>query len=441
MEATGDKYKVEVDTHEQVRPRRRSSALLKHIDDKRTSWVDATESAIKILETERNERRSFLPYFGIDKKWQRKLRIALSPSPCEATFQLLWLISFHCLATPFVYYLLMQRIILSAAFFLVGLNVVMKVITIGENFRRDDNIASIILRMVGEARKKNFLTLMSRPLGFLSGTARKISSALSLVVTVCLIALYFLQIHTYSVPVHACIIAFWVLLIAPMLPQFPISIEVITNYFTQTADALAIMINEFEVYDTTAHSSGFQAPLSPIKTKLNFERAYENYHIMTGLIEQFSEAFAGYFFYAEFTLALATLCLLFAAADAIANAINTGGGLLSIFVTAFAVSNFVMYILCCCRIFFAAATITESVRRVENRVHRLEAIINVVDPSLRVEMKTFSDHILRGLPLTGFRSMGIIVSKSLGTKITYAMLTILSTAAMYGLRVADKLGR
>ena len=329
----------------------------------------------------------------------------------------------------------MQRIILSAAFFLVGLNVVMKVITIGENFRRDDNIASIILRMVGEARKKNFLTLMSRPLGFLSGTARKISSALTLVSIACLIALYFLQIHTYSV--HACIIAFWVLLIASTLPQLPIGHEVISNYFTQTADALAIMINEFEVYDTTAHSSGFQAPLSPIKTKLNFERAYENYHIMTGLIEQFSEAFAGYFFYAEFTLALATLCFLFAAADAIANAVNTGGGLLSIFVAAVAVSNFVMYILCCCRIFLAAATITESVRRVENRVHRLEAIINVVDPSLRVEMKTFSDHILRGLPLTGFRSMGIIVSKSLGTKITYAMLTILSTAAMYGLRVAD----
>ena len=108
MEAAGDKYKVEVDTHEQVsRPRWRSSALLKHIVDKRTSWVDAAESAIKILETERNEQRSSLPYFGIDKTWQRRLRIALSPRPCEATFQLLWLISFYCVALPVVYYLIM----------------------------------------------------------------------------------------------------------------------------------------------------------------------------------------------------------------------------------------------------------------------------------------------------------------------------------------------
>jgi len=100
----------------------------------------------------------------------------------------------------------------------------------------------------------------------------------------------------------------------------------------------------------------------------------------------------------------------------------------------FAISYFLVFALAIKCILTSAAQITESVKRVQRRVHRIEAVLNLMDPSMHDEFAKFYQHSERGLPLTGFRSMGIIISSDLGAKFSYGAFTIISSAAFYSMR-------
>ena len=76
------------------------------------------------------------------------------------------------------------------------------------------------------------------------------------------------------------------------------------------------MINTYEIVETiTDVESG--------EDKLDFKNGYDNYNIMIELVENFSKTFASFFFFAEFTLVLGTLCFLIASYDQISLLINS----------------------------------------------------------------------------------------------------------------------
>ena len=95
---------------------------------------------------------------------------------------------------------------------------------------------------------------------------------------------------------------------------------------------------------------------------------------------------------------------------------------------------FVIAIKC---IFTSAAQITESVKRVQHRVHRMEAALNFMYPSMQDDFARFYQHSERGLHLTGFRSMGIIISSNLGAKFTYGVFTVISSLLFYSIRYLE----
>ena len=85
-------------------------------------------------------------------------------------------------------------------------------------------------------------------------------------------------------------------------------------------------------------------------------------------------------------------------------------------------------------IFGMAAGLTAAMLRLENRMHKLNAQVNSDFPNQKEESKEFTAHVIAGLHLTGFRSMGIVISESLGAKVAYAFISIVGTGVMIALR-------
>ena len=103
----------------------------------------------------------------------------------------------------------------------------------------------------------------------------------------------------------------------------------------------------------------------------------------------------------------------------------------------YAISFFFVFVIAIKCIFSSAAQITESVKRVQHRVHRMEATLNLTYPSMQDDYARFYQHSERGLHLTGFRSMGIIISSNLGAKFTYGVFTVISSLLFYSIRYLD----
>eukprot|EP00944_MAST-04C_sp_MAST-4C-sp1_P004879 g4879.t1 len=173
------------------------------------------------------------------------------------------------------------------------------------------------------------------------------------------------------------------------------------------------------------------------RRRINFEQAYENFHVLIELVEQYSSCFAGYFFYAEFTLLLATVFLGVGTGDNIFKLIRDGFTLLGIFRVISSSMFFLLYVIVCKIVFSAAASITKAISNLKHRAHKLDAIISVIDPSSMDKSKKFYDHVCEGIKLSGFRSMGIIISNSLGAKLGYGALTLLSTVVMVAMKYVE----
>ena len=265
------------------------------------------------------------------------------------------------------------------------------------------------------------------------------------------IGIYVLLFNSPSLTLfgHVAFNGFWVLfMILPRLPVFPIGTGIASDYFYHVTKAFTKMINKdfviWEMEGSSGKASFDMANYTNVdlengdsRRRVNFEQAYENFHVLIELVEQYSYCFAGYFFYAEFTLLLATVFLGVGAGDNIFKLIRDGFTLLGILRVISSSMYFVFYVFVCKVVFSAAASITKAISNLKHRAHKLDAVISVIDPSSMDKSKKFYDHVCEGIKLSGFRSMGIIISNSLGAKLGYGALTLLSTVVMVAMKYVE----
>ena len=131
---------------------------------------------------------------------------------------------------------------------------------------------------------------------------------------------------------------------------------------------------------------------------------------------------------------MATVCLGVASYDQISLCITSGFSWNNIFYALIVFPQFIFYALVTKEVFTVAARLTSAMLRLENRMHKLNAQVNSDFPNQKEESKEFTAHVIAGLHLTGFRSMGIVISESLGAKIAYAFISIIGTGGMIALR-------
>merc|ERR1712178_119915 len=85
---------------------------------------------------------------------------------------------------------------------------------------------------------------------------------------------------------------------------------------------------------------------------------------------------AAFFFFAEFTLVLATVCLGVASYDQISLCITSGFSWNNIFYALIVFPQFIFYALVTKEVFTVAARLTSAMLRLENRMHKLNAQVN-----------------------------------------------------------------
>lgn len=432
--------------------RRRSSVLLDKFTERKLSWMKAMEKANTMLQEERqdaNEKNSKNKYFGYSKFSKRKMQVALAPSCCDQFLQTVTLLSLAALQF-YVHYILGFGLLYSFGTCLCYINLYIKTITTGNNFRKDDAAPFQILRMMDEKDRTFTLKKMDMPLGLAENKMEErfvtmyfFLNALSVVT---IYVLMFDGIISYN---HVAYSFFWVLNFLLHSPCFPVGMGIESDYFFHLTKAFTKMINEdfviWEVegngserlYDMTNDTDAIDLENGNGRKRVNFEQAYENFHILIDLVEQYSSCFAGYFFYAEFTLLLATVFLGVGTGDNVFNLIRNGFTMTGMMRVIGSTGFFFLYIHVCKIVFSAAASITKAISNLKYRAHKLDAVISVIDPSSMDKSKKFYDHVCEGIKLSGFRSMGIIISNSLGAKVAYGALTLISTVAMVAMKYVE----
>ena len=445
MESSGAKKYTVADDRKQ-----RSSVLLDKFTERKLSWIKAMEKANTTLEQERqdaNENNSKNQYFGYSKSSKRKMQVALAPSCCDqllqTSFYILFTICCFC-----AFYFLDFGLLFSFGMGLFSINLYVKTITTGNNFQNDDCAPFQILRMMDENDRSELLKKVD------SGLFSDYTYLLPIITMPWLagtVGIYVLLFNSPSLTLigHIAFHVFFVLFqVLPKLPVFPIGLGVESGYFYHVTKAFTKMINEdFVIWEVEgsdgkasfdmANNTNVDLENGDSRRRVNFEQAYENFHVLIELVEQYSSCFAGYFFYAEFTLLLATVFLGVGTGDNIFKLIRDGFTLLGIFRVMSSSMLFLLYVIICKIVFSAAASITKAISNLKHRAHKLDAIISVIDPSSMDKSKKFYDHVCEGIKLSGFRSMGIIISNSLGAKLGYGALTLLSTVVMVAMKYVE----
>ena len=415
--------------------RDRKSVLGLYGNVKGITWLEALAKAEAELDRERSKGVSLNGYYGDLPWWDRKMRIALAPTKCMYACNLLWNVVSLLFLQPYVVYMLCQRMLFTVGIFLIGCNVTSKLLTVGDSFKKDDCVVFQMLRMVSAGRKALALARSSRMMGFAYSYSRLLVNVLMLFLFSSFGIIYVYRYQQMSILQHTL---FWLAVInqtAGFAAWFPFSMGIMSNYFVSMAHLLSEMINTFELIDLKP--DGVENGKCDGKTI--FSNAYESYHIMVDVIKRFSDVFAAYFFYSEFTLLVGTVGLGVGSVDLITSSISKGEIVTwgSIGVWTLAISYFLFFVITIKCIFTSAAQITESVKRVQHRVHRMEAVVNQMDPSIQDDFARFYRHSEKGLHLTGFRSMGIVISSHLGAKFSYALFTVISSLLFYGIRYLE----
>ena len=435
-------YTVSEETREKLAirggpERKRRSILLEDGKAKAVTWLGALAKAEEVLELERANGTSVDGYFGVSPGWERKMSIAQAPTNGWYALNMVWNIASLMILQPYVVYMLCNRVLYSVGVFLIGCNITSKLLTAGDSFKRDDCVVFQMLRMVGTVRKARALARSSRLLGFTYSYSRLVGHLLFVFIFAGLGVLYSVRFQAMPIFQH-CLFWLWLtnLNLSTVSSWFPFGMGIMSNYFVSMARLLSEMIDTFEFFDLNSMQMPDTVEKGAHGSKAVFSDAYENYHIMVETIKKFSETFAAYFFYSEFTLVVGTVGMGIGSVDLIVAAIAEGEAVAldSIALGTFAISFFLLFVVAIKCIFTSAAQITESVKRVQRRVHRMEAVLNLMDPSMHDDFAKFYQHSERGLPLTGFRSMGIIISSNLGAKFSYGAFTVISSVAFYSMR-------
>ena len=136
---------------------------------------------------------------------------------------------------------------------------------------------------------------------------------------------------------------YWLWLIFTQLCNvgwFPFGMGIMSNYFVSMARLLSEMINTFELIELKQNN----VENGKCDEKNIFSNAYENYHIMVDVIKKFSDVFAAYFFYSEFTLLVGTVGMGVGCVDLVTSSI---GGEMPLHWNSIAVWTFaISYFLC-----------------------------------------------------------------------------------------------
>ncbi len=435
--------------------KRRSSVLFDKFTERKLSWMKAMEKANTTLQKERqnaNEKNSKNKYFGYSKFSKRKMQVALAPSCCDQVLQTSYYVSLTTCSFS-AFYFLNFGLLFSFGMGLVTINLYIKTITTGNNFRKDDSAPFQILRMMDEKDRSKMLKKIDVAPAFIMDT--KVQEYLivtnQMLFVASTVGIYVLLFNSPSLTLvgHVAFYGFWVLfLILPRIPVFPIGTGIESDYFYHVTKAFTKMINkDFAIWEMegssgkasfdTTNNADVDLENDDSRRHVNFEQAYENFHVLIELVEQYSSCFAGYFFYAEFTLLVATVFLGVGAGDNMFKLVRDGFTLLGIFRVISSSMFFFMYVFICKVVFSAAASITKAISKLKHRTHKLDAVISVIDPSSIDKSKKFYDHVCEGIKLSGFRSMGIIISNSLGAKLGYGALTLLSTIVMVAMKYVE----
>ena len=405
----------------------------KNNSKQKQSWREAKAIADVKLKKERDQNiHPHSLYFTDSKGWQRSYQWALAPpNTCLKILNHFLYLIFTCTTAGFAYFWGFSPVSI-VAMTLLGINVWAKFMTTGTKFQKDDSAPFEILRMVKDDEKKDIFKQMKDPMGSFTKSESFVMQFNGLLTMGAVFGLYvYCLIYLVVTPIMHTV--FWVFLTfmtsnhVVNIEANPFKIGIETYYFLPLAKQLTQMINTYEIVETiTDVESG--------EDKLDFKNGYDNYNIMIELVENFSKTFASFFFFAEFTLVLGTLCFLIASYDQISLLINSPFCWKHIFPAVLITSLFIQMALFVKVIFGMAAGLTAAMLRLENRMHKFNAQVNSNFTNQKEESKEFTAHVIAGLHLTGFRSMGIVISESLGAKIAYAFISIIGTGGMIALR-------
>jgi hypothetical protein len=196
--------------------------------------------------------------------------------------------------------------------------------------------------------------------------------------------------------------------------------------------------------------------------KVDLSRAFENYQTMVDVIDDFTEAYRDYFFFAEFFLGVATVALVIGAYSewSIVFVLLRGSPSMNVLANASIVANATsisslsveheqLVVLCAvfkgvsmslfaclwlymsARVFFQASDVTGATLELRERTNRLCALLaSSPDKDLVQLSQLLYSHVDRGASDVGFRSMGVVISPSLASTLMYAFLTVASTVAL-----------
>ena len=414
--------------------RQRKTVLGLYGDSQGITWLEALTKAEKELEKERSRGMSLKGYYGDLPWWDKKMRYALAPTRFMYAIYVCWNVVFVLILQPYVAYMICQRILFTVGVFLIGCNITSKQFTAGDSFKRDDCVVFQMLRMVSNDRKALALARSSRLMGFTYSYSRVLIFPVFVLILASLWGVYVYRFQKMSLLQHTLFFLYNSFSGLCHADWFPFGLGIMSNYFVSMARLLSEMINTFKLIELKPNN----VENGECDEKNIFSNAYKNYHIMVDVIKKFSEIFAAYFFYSEFTLLVGTVGMGVGCVDLVTSSIGGEAVTLELIaVWTYAISFFFVFVIAIKCIFSSAAQITESVKRVQHRVHRMEATLNLTYPSMQDDYARFYQHSERGLHLTGFRSMGIIISSNLGAKFTYGVFTVISSLLFYSIRYLD----